>query len=150
MSVRLSIDEAWKVVERSSLGIFTTLRKDGSPVALPVWFVVLDRSICIGAASGTKKITRVKNDPRASFLVESGERWAELEAVHLNGTVEIVADTRLQKPIAEAIDVKYRSLRTPSGQMPDATRDHYAQTTYLRLIPDRRPLSWNNRKLGMQ
>jgi|SRR5580658_2736487 nitroimidazol reductase NimA-like FMN-containing flavoprotein (pyridoxamine 5'-phosphate oxidase superfamily) len=149
MSVRLSTEEAWSVIEGSQKGIFTTLRKDGSPVALPVWFVVIDRTIYIGAPTRTKKITRVRNDPRASFLVESGLRWAELQAVHLNGLAAVVDDPELKVRIREALDSKYEQMRTASDLMPTATRDHYSMTTYLRLEPQDEPLSWNNRNLGI-
>lgn len=41
--IRMGEDEAWAMLERSLVGIFTTLRRDGRPVALPIWYVVLDR-----------------------------------------------------------------------------------------------------------
>ena len=81
MSIRLSEDEAWDVISASHTGILTTLRRDGSPIALPVWFAVVDRTVCMRTPRRTKKVARVRRDPRASFLVESGERWAELVAV---------------------------------------------------------------------
>jgi PPOX class probable F420-dependent enzyme len=149
MSVRLTPDEAWGVVERAHTGILTTLRRDGMPISLPMWFVVLDRTICIGAPSGTKKLARLRHDPRASFLVESGERWAELEAVHLTGQVEMVNDEAEIARIDDALDKKYAAFRTASTEMPQATRNHYAGRTYLRLVPDDRILSWDNRKLGL-
>ena len=102
MSVRLAPDEAWSVVEAAHTGILTTLRADGRPVALPVWFVVLDRTVCMSAPTRTKKVARIRHDPRASFLVESGERWAELEAVHLDGRVEIVEDPAVEAGHAAA------------------------------------------------
>src|SRR5579862_3085339 len=92
MSIRLTAEEAWDVLEQSHTGILTTLRADGSPITLPIWFVALDRTICFSAPSRTKKVARVRRDPRASFLVESGERWAELRAVHLSGEVAFVED----------------------------------------------------------
>jgi PPOX class probable F420-dependent enzyme len=149
MSVRLTPDEAWGVLERAHTGILTTLRRDGMPISLPMWFVVLDRTICIGAPSGTKKLARLRHDPRASFLVESGERWAELEAVHLTGQVEMVNDEAEIARIDDALDKKYAAFRTASTEMPQATRNHYAGRTYLRLVPDDRILSWDNRKLGL-
>jgi PPOX class probable F420-dependent enzyme len=149
MSVRLTPDEAWGVLERAHTGILTTLRRDGMPISLPMWFVVLDRTICIGAPSGTKKLARLRHDPRASFLVESGERWAELEAVHLTGRVERVTDEAEIARIDDALDKKYAAFRTASTEMPQATRNHYAGRTYLRLVPDDRILSWDNRKLGL-
>jgi PPOX class probable F420-dependent enzyme len=150
VSVRLSPDEAWDVVSASHTGIFTTLRADGSPITLPVWFVVLDRAICVGAPTGTKKIARIRNDPRASFLVESGEKWAELRAVHLSGKVEIVTDEELKRRIADALDAKYRDFRTVSTAMPQKTQAHYGNRTFLRLHPEGRILSWDNARLTLK
>ena len=38
-SVRLSEDEAWAFVDGAHTGIFCSMKRDGSPVMLPVWFV---------------------------------------------------------------------------------------------------------------
>jgi PPOX class probable F420-dependent enzyme len=150
VSVRLSADEAWQVIEASHTGVLTTLRADGSPVALPVWFVVMDRTICFGAPTGTKKISRIRRDPRASFLVESGERWAQLRAVHLSGAVEVVDDDAERELIAAAIEAKYHDFQTPSAAMPAAAQAHYAGRTFLRLRPQERFLSWDNSRMELR
>jgi hypothetical protein len=147
MGVRLTADEAWDVVARAHTGIFTTLRRDGMPIALPVWFVALDRTICIGVPARTKKVARVRHDPRASFLVESGLAWRDLEAVHLTGTVEVVDDLREIRRIDEALDAKYGAFRTRQPDLPERTRAHYADRAFLRLHPDERILSWDNRRI---
>jgi PPOX class probable F420-dependent enzyme len=146
MSIRLSPDEAWDVIGRSHTGILTTLRADGSPVALPTWFAVLDRTICLFTPNGTKKLLRIRRDPRASFLVESGERWAELCAVHVSGLIEIVEDEPAIDRITEALDEKYASFR--STNQSQATTDYYASRTYLRLVPGPRLLTWDNSRLS--
>jgi PPOX class probable F420-dependent enzyme len=148
VSLRLSPEEAWDFLERAHTGIFTTLRSDGSPIALPVWFVTLDRTVCIGAPAGTKKIMRVRRDPRASFLVEQGQRWAELQAVHVSGRVDIVLDEDVATRVERALEEKYQQFRTPSSSMPDVARKRYAQRTILRLHPEGRILSWDNRRIG--
>jgi PPOX class probable F420-dependent enzyme len=150
MSVRLSADEAWAVLEAAHTGVFTTLRRDGVPIALPVWFVVLDRTVCLAAPSRTKKIERLRHDPRASFLVESGERWAELQAVHLTGRVELVDDLEEIARIDEALDRKYLPYRTARSEMPERTRAHYAGRVFLRFVPDDRIISWDNRRLPLR
>ena len=149
MSVRLAPDEAWSVVEAAHTGILTTLRADGRPVALPVWFVVLDRTVCMSAPTRTKKVARIRHDPRASFLVESGERWAELEAVHLDGRVEIVEDPAVEPAIAAAVEAKYAAYQTPSAAMPAETRARYDGRTFLRFVPEGRILSWDNRRIEL-
>ena len=149
MGVRLKTDEAWGVLESSHTGILTTLRADGTPITLPVWFVVLDRTIALAAPSRTKKVARVRNDPRASFLVESGARWAELRAVHLTGRVEVVEDEVMMAAIDALLDQKYAPFRTPREVMPESTQAHYAGRTFLRLWPDDRVLSWDNARLEL-
>jgi|SRR5579862_2581864 len=150
MSIRLTPEEAWDVLERAHTGILTTLKADGSPVTLPIWFAALDRAICFSAPSRTKKVARIRHDPRASFLVESGERWAELQAVHLSGVVERVDDEAEMARIDKALDVKYAAFRTARGDMPDATRAYYTGRTFFRLVPGPRVLTWDNRRIGLK
>ncbi len=150
MGSRLGVDEAWAVLEKSHTGIFTTLRRDGMPIALPVWFVALDRTICLAAPSRTKKVMRLRHDPRASFLVESGEKWAELEAVHLTGRVEIVTDAADIARVDDALDAKYAAFRGVREAMPEKTQAHYAGRTFVRLVPDQRILSWDNRRIELK
>ena len=122
MGVRLSEEEAWEAIAAAHTGVLTTLRADGTPVALPVWFVALDRAIYVSTPARAKKVARVRNDPRASFLVESGERWAELRAVHLSGAVAVVDDRAMVDAVAAALDVKYAAFRTASPPTPCGTR----------------------------
>jgi len=146
--VRLSPDEAWATIEASHTGIFTTLRRDGVPISLPVWFVVLDRTICMTTPAVTKKVARVRHDARASFLIESGELWRELKAVHLTGRAEIVDDPELAERARAASEVKYGPFRTAPSNMPDATRKHYSVPgALIRFVPDERIVSWDNARL---
>ncbi|HMD45896.1 MAG TPA: pyridoxamine 5'-phosphate oxidase family protein [Acidimicrobiales bacterium] len=150
-SVRLSEDEAWDVVAASHTGILTTLRADGVPIALPVWFVVVERTVVMRTPSATKKVARLRRNPTASFLVESGERWAELRAVHLTGQVEVApVEGDLAETVATKWDEKYAGSTTARRDMPEATRRAYgAGFTLLRMVPDRRILSWDNTRLPL-
>ncbi len=150
VGVRLRPDEAWKVIGSAHTGILTTLRRDGVPMALPVWFVVRDQVVYFRTPARSRKAARVGNDPRASFLVESGRRWAELEAVHLTGRADIVDDDDLVSLVAADFEQKYASFRTPRAEMPPATREHYevAKVT-IRFVPDDHIVSWDNRRLGV-
>jgi nitroimidazol reductase NimA-like FMN-containing flavoprotein (pyridoxamine 5'-phosphate oxidase superfamily) len=150
MSIRLTGDEAWEALERAHTGILTTLKADGSPVTLPIWFVALDRTICWASPSRTKKVARIRRDPRASFLIESGERWAELCAVHLSGAIELVDDDETKAGIDAALDAKYAPFRTAREEMPAATRDYYAGRTFFRLVPGPRVLTWDNSRIAVK
>ena len=146
--IRLSVDEAWDTIDRAHTGVLTTLRGDGVPISLPVWFVALDRRIYVSGPAHTKKFVRIRHDPRVSFLVESGERWVELIGVHLTGAARVVNDAKLLERVAAALAGKYDRFRTPRDQMPDATRAHYeTDVTTIEITPDDRILSWENARL---
>lgn len=149
MSVRLSADEAWDVLGQAHTGILTSLRRDGRPVTLPVWFAVLDRRIYVSGPATAKRHPRVRRDPRVSFLVESGERWAELRAVHVSGSARIVTESGLLARVAAALDAKYRAFRTARATMPNATRAHYeVERATIEIVPDGELLTWDNARLG--
>ena len=44
----MTSDEAWARIESAHTGIITSLRRDGTPVALPMWFCVVDRAVHVG------------------------------------------------------------------------------------------------------
>ncbi len=54
-SVRMNNDEAWAVLESAHTGVLTSLRADGWPISLPVWFGALDRRIYVAGQAHTKK-----------------------------------------------------------------------------------------------
>ena len=146
--IRLTEDEAWDEIASAHTGVLTTLRGDGMPIALPVWFVTEDRTVVIRTPAGTKKIARVRNDPRASFLVESGERWVDLRAVHLTGRIEVVTDEAATQCLDQAIDAKYAAFRPPLAELPSATQKYYSSSVYLRFVPEGRILTWDNARIA--
>ncbi len=147
-SVRMSSDEAWAVLENAHTGVLTSLRADGWPISLPVWFVVLDRRIYVAGQAHTKKFARIRNDPRVSFVVESGTQWAELVGVQLTGRAGFVEGGEQLDRVMAALHAKYESFRMPRPQMPSATRVHYeTRTVTIEIVPDDRILSWDNARL---
>jgi hypothetical protein len=148
-SIRLTPDEAWEVIAAAHTGIFTSLRRDGTPIALPVWFVVGDRVVWMSTPASAKKVARVRHNPRCSFLVESGERWAELRAVHLTCTATIV-DGEQAGWVEAAKAEKYRAHRSARSAMPAQTAAYYAAgRVAIRLDADERILSWDNARLRL-
>ena len=118
MGVRLTEDEAWAELAAAHTGILTTLRRDGRPVSLPVWFVVLDRHVYVRTPSRTRKVEHVEHDPRATFLVERGERWAELCAVMLHADVTLLGAGTERDEVEATLDAKYASFRTERRAAP--------------------------------
>jgi nitroimidazol reductase NimA-like FMN-containing flavoprotein (pyridoxamine 5'-phosphate oxidase superfamily) len=144
-------DELWEFVAAGHTGIFVTLTRDGTPIAMPLWYAVLDRRIYAG--SGGKKLQRIAHNDRASFLVESGERWAQLKAVHMTGRMRALDPGEpLNAAVQAALDAKYVAFRVASEAMPAETAQKYADDgrRYLEFVPDERILNWDNSKLGLE
>ncbi len=148
MSIRYTSDEAWQFIECAHTGILTTLRRDGRPVTLPTWFVVVDRTICMSTPVRAKKVARVRHDPRAAFLVESGRAWTELAAVHVTGELTIVSDGDVRAAAIAGLDEKYRDFRLPPERLPAAARATYSEREILRLHPAK-ILSWDNSRISL-
>lgn len=151
-SVRMSDDEIWQFVGEGHTGVLTTLRRDGTPIALPVWYATIERRVYV--VTRGRKLARIGHDPRATFLVEDGVRWAELRAVHLVGRARIVEpDPSLAEAIRQQLDDKYAAFRTPAAAMPEQSRRHYDRTpgTTVEFVPDpgERILNWDNGKLAL-
>lgn len=143
-------EELWSWVTDSHTGIFITLKRDGTPVALPLWYVVIDHKLY--THSGGKKLARIRNNDRTSVLIESGERWVDLKAVHMTGRMRPLDPSELLwEQVHNALDVKYASYRVAADKMPSATAEKYATDgrVYLEFTPDERILNWDNSKLGL-
>jgi nitroimidazol reductase NimA-like FMN-containing flavoprotein (pyridoxamine 5'-phosphate oxidase superfamily) len=148
-SPRMTADECWSFVSDTHTGILTTLRRDGTPIALPLWFACLDRTIYLQTRG--RKLERIRHNPLASFLVETGDHWADLKAVHLTGRAEIVdLDDELSRRFRFEMDRKYKPFSTVTA-MPAETADYYAQalTGVVRFSPDERILNWDNAKIAV-
>ncbi len=148
VSVRMTQDEIWEFLTNGHTGILTTLRRDGVPITMPLWYAVVDQIVYISTRG--KKLMRIRHDPRSSFLVEAGDRWAELRAVHLTGESEVLeVSEEIAEKVRAELDRKYAAYRTAPSEMPDATRDTYARAPMMlvRFTPDDRILTWDNRKL---
>ncbi len=137
-------------IESAHTGIITTLRRDGMPITTPMWFCVVDGAVHFRTLAATKKASRLQHDRRISFLVEGGQRWAELWAVHLAGTAVLVDDPVVTARVDEALQTKYSSFKTDRSVMAGETRSHYERPyVVVRLDAEDRILSWDNSKLGL-
>ena len=148
MTIALSDTELWEMLANAHTGILTTLRRDGSPSSVPLWFVVLDRAVYLRTQAGSAKVGHIRRDSRVCFLVESGKAWAELTAALLHANAVLVPDQETTSRVDAGFDEKYAAFRMPGASVPDATKAHYAQArAYIRLDPRGRPISWGTAKL---
>lgn len=151
MGVSLSEDEIWVFIQASMTGVVTTMRRDGFPVALPVWFVAIDRHIYFRTPAASKKIARIRSNSKTGFLVESGQRWRDLTAVSFAAEATLVDDEALRTQVLDARADKYRGLGSGGSRtLPAAAVSHYSgQPEIVCLTPVGRIVSWDNRKMRL-
>jgi nitroimidazol reductase NimA-like FMN-containing flavoprotein (pyridoxamine 5'-phosphate oxidase superfamily) len=150
MGVKLSEEEQLAYLERGHTGIITTLRRDGWPVSLPVWYAVVDGTVWLGTPPGAKKLTRIRNDDRCSFLVESGEKWVDLAAVEFRARAVIVEEGPETEAVAAELARKYDGFGPPQELLPPVTSKHYAARTYIRLDRTEPAISWDNQRIRLR
>lgn len=151
MGIALEQDELWDFVTDARTAVVTTLRRDGWPVSLPVWFVVLDRGIYFKTFPTMRKVARIARDSRASFVVEDGERWTELRAASLSVTAEILTHGPEADAARQALGAKYPpELNVPVDRLPEVSRAYYsADDVIIKLTPVGPPISWDNCRLRL-
>jgi hypothetical protein len=149
MAVTLSPEQQREFLERGHTGSVTTLKKDGSPVTLPVWYVVVDGVVYIRTPLRTKKVTRLRNDSRAWFLVESGLKWVELAAVGFPARGVIVEPGPETDKVLEAFGTKYRDYVPPAEGRPAATERRSTAPAVIRLEQTGPTISWDNSQIRM-
>jgi nitroimidazol reductase NimA-like FMN-containing flavoprotein (pyridoxamine 5'-phosphate oxidase superfamily) len=151
VTVELTEDELWEFLTNGHEGSLTTLRRDGWPITLPVWYVAHDRSVFMRTNPKTKKLLRIQADDRCSFLVSSGQRWAELKAVVLTCRAQAVDRGELRDEVLRLFDQKYQAFRTAKSDMPGSSQKRYGgEPVVVRLTVEGGPLSWDNHKLRIQ
>jgi len=149
MGVRLNADEQAQFLASGHTAIVTTLKRDGWPVSLPVWYAYLDGHVYVGSPASAAKIKRIRHDDRAWFLVEAGLEWKELAAVGFAARAVIVDGAEADAAQA-AIDEKYSAFRTPDELMPDAVRGHYSERLVFRLDQTGDALTWDNSRIRLK
>ena len=82
-----AIDEF--LAARHRYAMLTTLRRDGSPTTIPVWFDWTGEAVEMFAAQGSLKLSRITRDPRVTVTVanevDEPEFW-----VAFDGEAEMV------------------------------------------------------------
>ncbi|MEE2035283.1 PPOX class F420-dependent oxidoreductase [Rhodococcus chondri] len=89
----------------ASYVLLTTYRKDGTPVATPVWAVADGNRLLVWTATGSHKITRLRRDPRVTLAVCDARGRPRSLAVE--GSAAILDDAGTEHTRA-AIIGKYR------------------------------------------
>jgi nitroimidazol reductase NimA-like FMN-containing flavoprotein (pyridoxamine 5'-phosphate oxidase superfamily) len=132
--------------------ILVTLRKDGSPVAHPLWFAKLGDALYINTRRDSLKIRNVSHDARVCAVIEDGESYFELRGVRVEGSCEEVTDDDEIARAQEAQSAKDERIGSGMREMPawfaESREKRLGQGDRLVLrIPMERVHSWDFSKV---
>ena len=93
------------LTERGRTAVVATLRADGRPHAVPVWYALDGEDVLVNAGEETVKVRDVLRDPRTTVVVEDAA--PPYAFVMLEGTSEVLREPERVRADAERIAAHY-------------------------------------------
>jgi PPOX class probable F420-dependent enzyme len=88
------------------VAVLATLNPDGSPLAMPMWFLADAEAITMLSVDGLAKVRNLRADPRVSVVAEAGER-GNIRGVAVQGRAEFLADGPARRALVERFHARY-------------------------------------------
>ena len=110
----------------------TTVRPDGQPQSVPVWFLWEGETFLIYSQPGRQKLKNIGSNPRVGLHLNSNARGGDV--VRVEGRAEVTQDVPPADEIDEYVE-KYRESIVRIGFDPHGFARTYSVA--LRVTPDR-------------
>ena len=110
----------------------TTVRSDGQPQSVPVWFLWDGETFLIYSRPDRQKLKNVARNPRVHLNLNSNDHGGDV--VRAEGTVVVAEDAPPANGVPEYLE-KYRAAITRIGYDPDGFARDYSVP--LRVTPTR-------------
>ena len=110
----------------------TTVRPDGQPQSVPIWFLWDGDTLLLYSRPGQQKLKNIGQNSRVGLNLNSNARGGDV--VRVEGTAEIVADVPPANEVGEYLE-KYRQAIARIGFDPDSFARAYSVA--LRVTPAR-------------
>lgn len=114
----------------------TTVRADGRPHTVPVWFLWNGETFLITSQPGTQKIRNVQRNPHITLALDGTKQGGDV--VIVEGEAELLSEPS-RNVVGPAWDEKYASLIKAMGADPERLAEDYSQP--IRIKPTKF-LSW--------
>lgn len=92
------------------VAVLATLQADGSPLAMPMWFLHAPATLTMISVAETQKVRNLRRDPRVSVVAEAVTGNGEIRGVTVQGRVEFLSDGPERRLLIERFHEKYRGL----------------------------------------
>ncbi len=119
-----------------------TIRPDGTPHVVPLWFVWRDEGIYVSCRQNSAAWRNAERDPHVALSFQLGRRWQELAGAVVGGRAEpLVPEHPALRGVMSAWFEKYRPLLVGGGFRDFA--EQIERPGILRVRPER-VAAWNH------
>lgn len=146
--IEMSDEETQAFLEEERVAVVSSLGPRGWPHSMPLWYVLRDGMITAWTFRKSQKVKNLDRDPRATVLVEAGDRYEELRGVQYETEVVFRDDLDFLIGFAEDLTRRYApGGHDPSPDALEAFRRQAPKRIVIEFHPVR-TVSWDHRKLG--
>lgn len=110
-------------LQEEEIAWMTTVRSDGQPQTVPVWFLWEGETFLLYSQPGRQKLRNIERNPRVGLNLNSNAHGGDV--VRLEGTAEIVEDVPPATEVPEYVE-KYRDSIARIGFDPDGFARSYS------------------------
>ena len=112
--------------------LLATVGADGSPLAMPMWFLPGPATLTMISVEGTQKVRNLRRDPRVCVVAEAGGGGGDERGVTVQGRAEFLPDSPERQALAARFHEKYPRLEHLwNGKAMPANR------VMFRIVPSR-------------
>lgn len=115
---------------------FTSVRSDGRPHIVPVWFLWDGDTFLIFTKPGSQKVRNLQGNPQVVLALDDTNGGSDV--ITVEGHSELL-DTGAVDTTYPAYVEKYGEEMTDLGWTPEAMATTYGYTQAIRVTPTRRP-----------
>jgi PPOX class probable F420-dependent enzyme len=144
--IRMTPEEMEAFLASRTVGVLGTIDATGAPHLVNMSYVYRDGDIVFTSFGKAQKITNLRRNPRASFLVEVPERYDKIKGVLVRGQVTLYEGAEAALPWLREIG---RANRTGGGGgMPSIDLEAIASKRAVCVLHPDRVTSWDHSRLG--
>lgn len=142
----MTADQITMFLEEPRIARVASVRSDGRPHVVPVWYEWDGECLRFEAQATSVKIKNLKRDPRVSVLVDMTHGGMQYKGVILEGVARIRERPEKTTPIAERIFRRY--LGKEGLDAPTPRRLIYENDPVIAELTPTRVITWDNTLAG--
>jgi PPOX class probable F420-dependent enzyme len=108
MAERLEDERIQRFLATKEVVVLATIQADGSPLAMPVWFLHSVDALIMISQANTQKVRNLQRDPRVCVVAEAAGGLAGIRGVIFQGRAEFLLESDERRALARAFLKKYQ------------------------------------------